>query len=90
MTECVRFLEMANIVEILREAGPGGLHVKEITKKVAELRAKNNSEPVDLDPSKFSAYNPLLSNPSNAADRAWTPEFSRPCASSPRDVSLAS
>ncbi|KAI0682001.1 S-adenosyl-L-methionine-dependent methyltransferase [Earliella scabrosa] len=57
---CLQFLEASNIVEILREAGPGGLHVKEIAKKVAELRAKNKSEPVDLDPSKFSHVLRLL------------------------------
>lgn len=38
--ECVRFLEMANIVEILREAGPAGLHVEEIHKLVLDLCPK--------------------------------------------------
>jgi len=29
----MRFLEASHVVEILREAGPGGLHVEEISKK---------------------------------------------------------
>ena len=54
---CLQFLEASNIVEILREAGPAGLHVKEITRKVSELRnSKVGGEPIELDPSKISAY----------------------------------
>ncbi|PIL29528.1 hypothetical protein GSI_08336 [Ganoderma sinense ZZ0214-1] len=41
-SSALRFLEAANIVEILREAGPGGLHVREILRLVLELRT--NSE----------------------------------------------
>lgn len=37
----LRFLEAAHIVEILREAGPQGLHVREICRLVAELRPKS-------------------------------------------------
>ncbi|KAI0737198.1 S-adenosyl-L-methionine-dependent methyltransferase [Daedaleopsis nitida] len=52
---CLQFLEASNIVEILREAGPAGLHVKDITSKVVELRSwKTDAEPVEYDSSKFS------------------------------------
>lgn len=56
---CLQFLEASNIVEILREAGPSGLHVKEIAHKASELRRqKNDAEPesIEFDPSKISAY----------------------------------
>ncbi|PIL29529.1 hypothetical protein GSI_08337 [Ganoderma sinense ZZ0214-1] len=39
LSAAIGFLETANIVEILREAGPGGLHVQEIHRSVLELRA---------------------------------------------------
>lgn len=51
---CLQFLEASHIVEILREAGPKGLHVNDITRKVAEIHT--SQERVDLDPSKFSEY----------------------------------
>ncbi|RPD57862.1 S-adenosyl-L-methionine-dependent methyltransferase [Lentinus tigrinus ALCF2SS1-6] len=38
--ECIRFMETANIVEILREAGPEGLHVDSLLKQILELRPK--------------------------------------------------
>ena len=37
-SHALRFLEATNIVEILREAGPEGLHVKEIHRLVLEMR----------------------------------------------------
>ncbi|KAI1787144.1 S-adenosyl-L-methionine-dependent methyltransferase [Ganoderma leucocontextum] len=37
-SSAIRFLETANIVEILREAGPGGLHVREIHRVILEMR----------------------------------------------------
>ncbi|KAI0780304.1 S-adenosyl-L-methionine-dependent methyltransferase [Fomes fomentarius] len=40
LAACIRFLETANIVDILREAGPDGLHVNDILKAVLELRPK--------------------------------------------------
>ncbi|KAI0737217.1 S-adenosyl-L-methionine-dependent methyltransferase [Daedaleopsis nitida] len=42
-SECIRFIETANIVEILREAGPEGLHVDDLLKTVLELRPKTTS-----------------------------------------------
>lgn len=35
---CLRLLEAAHIPEILREAGPRGLHVEEIARRVGEVR----------------------------------------------------
>lgn len=40
LSACIRFLETANIVEILREAGSEGLHVSNILKAVLDLRPK--------------------------------------------------
>ncbi|RPD58020.1 S-adenosyl-L-methionine-dependent methyltransferase [Lentinus tigrinus ALCF2SS1-7] len=52
---CLQFLEASNTVEILREAGPGGLHVKDIAKKITALRSwKADGPPVELDSSKLS------------------------------------
>ncbi|KAM5545250.1 hypothetical protein V8D89_001361 [Ganoderma adspersum] len=42
-SSAIRFLEAANIVEILREAGPGGLHVQEIHRLVLELRTNSKT-----------------------------------------------
>ncbi|RPD57857.1 S-adenosyl-L-methionine-dependent methyltransferase [Lentinus tigrinus ALCF2SS1-7] len=44
--ECIRFMETANIVEILREAGPDGLHVDSLLKQILELRPKARNAPV--------------------------------------------
>ncbi|RPD58012.1 S-adenosyl-L-methionine-dependent methyltransferase [Lentinus tigrinus ALCF2SS1-7] len=41
-SECIRFMETANVVEILREAGPEGLHVDELLKQILALRPKTN------------------------------------------------
>ena len=44
-------------MEILREAGPAGLHVKEIAKKISALRSWKTEGPlVELDSSKLSGY----------------------------------
>ncbi|KAI0762979.1 S-adenosyl-L-methionine-dependent methyltransferase [Fomes fomentarius] len=40
LSACIRFLETANIIEILREAGSKGLHVDYILKAVLDLRPK--------------------------------------------------
>ena len=53
----MQFLEASNTVEIRREAGPAGLHVKEIAKKISALRSWKTEEPlVELDSSKLSVY----------------------------------
>ena len=39
----IRFLEAAHIVEILREAGPAGLHVKDILRSVLDLRTNSKT-----------------------------------------------
>ncbi|KAI0364842.1 S-adenosyl-L-methionine-dependent methyltransferase [Pilatotrama ljubarskyi] len=41
LSAAIRFIEAAHIPEILREAGPQGLHVKDIQRSVTELRPKN-------------------------------------------------
>ncbi|OSC97043.1 S-adenosyl-L-methionine-dependent methyltransferase [Trametes coccinea BRFM310] len=51
LSACIRFLEAAHIVEILREAGPQGLHVRDIQRSVIELRPEN-ARP---DPATFTA-----------------------------------
>ncbi|KAJ8475167.1 hypothetical protein ONZ51_g6741 [Trametes cubensis] len=52
LSAALRFLEAAHIVEILREAGPQGLHVKDIHRSVIELRPKTAPAP---DPDTFTA-----------------------------------
>ncbi|KAH9856853.1 S-adenosyl-L-methionine-dependent methyltransferase [Lenzites betulinus] len=42
LSAAIRFLEAAHIPEILREAGPQGLHVNEIHRLVTELRSKES------------------------------------------------
>ncbi|KAH9925845.1 S-adenosyl-L-methionine-dependent methyltransferase [Epithele typhae] len=53
----IQFLETAHIVDILREAGPGGMHVNDIARTVVEIRCGSitTGEAVpDLSPSKLS------------------------------------
>ncbi len=56
MTACLGFLEASNTVEILRAAGPEGLHVAEIARRVDEvLGAEGKSaDGSPLDPDKLS------------------------------------
>ena len=50
-SSAIRFLEAANIVEILREAGSAGLHVREIHRLVLDLRTDlKTAAPVDAVP----------------------------------------
>ncbi len=51
----LEFLESTHIVEMLREAGPEGLDVKEIAAKVAELRRAANPDAAGIDPSNIGA-----------------------------------
>ncbi|THH29318.1 hypothetical protein EUX98_g4870 [Antrodiella citrinella] len=49
LPSCLRFLETSHTVEILRDAGPQGLHVKEIAKLIAERFAPGVvHKPVDV------------------------------------------
>ena len=48
VSAAIGLLEAANIVEILREAGPGGLHVQEIHRLVMELRTNSKTAPPPL------------------------------------------
>ncbi|PIL29532.1 hypothetical protein GSI_08340 [Ganoderma sinense ZZ0214-1] len=63
-SSAIGFLEAANIVEILREAGPGGLHVQEILRLVLELRTNSKTaappETVPLTPVHLSHILRLL------------------------------
>ncbi|KAH9888543.1 S-adenosyl-L-methionine-dependent methyltransferase [Cubamyces lactineus] len=38
LSACLRFMEAAHIVEVLREAGPNGMHVDDLCQSVKELR----------------------------------------------------
>ncbi|KZT06629.1 uncharacterized protein LAESUDRAFT_725719 [Laetiporus sulphureus 93-53] len=40
---CLRLLEAAHVPEILREAGPRGMHVREIARRVGEVRRANRA-----------------------------------------------
>ncbi|TBU37557.1 O-methyltransferase [Dichomitus squalens] len=60
---CLQVLESANVVEILREAGPDGLHVEEIASKAGGLHRKTEDGrpgPVSLDPAKLGRVLRLL------------------------------
>ena len=39
MTAAMQFLEASHTVEILRDAGPGGLHIDELSDKIDYIRA---------------------------------------------------
>ncbi|KAI0653620.1 S-adenosyl-L-methionine-dependent methyltransferase [Cubamyces menziesii] len=45
LSACLRFMEAAHIVEILREAGPNGMHVKDLCRSVKELRPGEKDAP---------------------------------------------
>ena len=49
-------METANVVEILREAGPEGLHVKDIYANIVDLLPKNVAPkiPMGLNPTNLS------------------------------------
>ncbi|KAH8096884.1 hypothetical protein BXZ70DRAFT_865118, partial [Cristinia sonorae] len=42
LPSCLRFLEASHTVEILREAGPQGLHVKDISRRISERRSSGH------------------------------------------------
>ena len=44
----MRFLEASHVVEVMREAGPAGLHVRDLAARV------------DCDPGKLSSYSDRL------------------------------
>ena len=50
MAACMRFLEASNTVEILRAAGPNGLHTSEIARRIAETNTSTKA----VDPVKLS------------------------------------
>ncbi|KAI1791339.1 S-adenosyl-L-methionine-dependent methyltransferase [Ganoderma leucocontextum] len=62
LTACLGFLEASNTVEILREAGPGGLHIAEIARRVDEVlgSAGKSANGSPLDPDKLSHILRLL------------------------------
>ncbi|KAM5545242.1 hypothetical protein V8D89_001353 [Ganoderma adspersum] len=63
-SSAIRLLEAANIVEILREAGPGGLHVQEIHRLALKLRTNSKTaappEMVSLTPARLGRILRLL------------------------------
>lgn len=42
LSECVRFMEAAHVAEILKEAGPEGMHVDDICRAIIDLRPKSS------------------------------------------------
>ncbi|KAL7277477.1 hypothetical protein ACG7TL_008398 [Trametes sanguinea] len=57
----LRFLEEAHIVEILREAGPGGLHVRDIHRAIVDLRPEASPpDPAVFTPSRLGHILRLL------------------------------
>ncbi|KAI0761043.1 S-adenosyl-L-methionine-dependent methyltransferase [Trametes elegans] len=55
LAACIRFMEAAHIVDILRERGPNGLHAREICRLVAELRPEGaQPDPSVLTPARLS------------------------------------
>ena len=52
----MQFLEASNAVEILRAAGPTGLHVRELAKRIDVLQERNataGTQHAPLDPGKL-------------------------------------
>ena len=47
-------MEATHVVEILREAGPEGLSVKDIAKKSTELLRAKDPKAAEIDPAKLS------------------------------------
>ncbi|KAL6306901.1 S-adenosyl-L-methionine-dependent methyltransferase [Sparassis latifolia] len=67
LPSCLRFLEASHAVEILREAGPRGLHVRDLAKQIDDLRRRNpdtgpsaNEAQVGMDTAQLSHILRLL------------------------------
>ncbi|KAH9851408.1 S-adenosyl-L-methionine-dependent methyltransferase [Lenzites betulinus] len=54
VASCIGFAEASHTVEILREAGPDGLHTLDIAAKVEDLRRAVDPNVAPLDPGKIS------------------------------------
>ncbi|RPD78566.1 S-adenosyl-L-methionine-dependent methyltransferase [Lentinus tigrinus ALCF2SS1-7] len=59
LTACLQFLEASNTVEILRAAGPDGMHVDDIARRIAELNAGKDAN-ARVDPGQLSHVLRLL------------------------------
>ncbi|KAH9942675.1 hypothetical protein B0H21DRAFT_520593 [Amylocystis lapponica] len=60
---CLRVLEASHTVEILRVAGPRGLHVRELSRRINEMRRSQrqpDEEEVNMDPAQLSHILRLL------------------------------
>ncbi|TBU26516.1 O-methyltransferase [Dichomitus squalens] len=57
---CLQFLENTHTVEILREAGPQGLHVKDLAARITDVRRGANPNVKDIDHSKIGHVLRLL------------------------------
>ncbi|TBU37789.1 O-methyltransferase [Dichomitus squalens] len=57
---CLQFLENTHTVEILREAGPQGLHVKDLAARITDVRRGANPNVRDIDHTKISHVLRLL------------------------------
>ncbi|KAI0737534.1 S-adenosyl-L-methionine-dependent methyltransferase [Daedaleopsis nitida] len=53
LAACLRFLEASNTVEILRAAGPEGMHVNDIARRIDELDAGHTSSQYPVDPGRL-------------------------------------
>ncbi len=66
VTTCLQFLEASNTVEILRAAGPEGMHVDDIAHRIGELSegsGKDASARVDASKLSTQSADPYLSAP---------------------------
>ena len=54
-----QFLEASHTVDILRDAGPGGLHVAEIASKIDYVRSGNGAISQPTDKTWISTFWPL-------------------------------
>ncbi|KAI0741763.1 S-adenosyl-L-methionine-dependent methyltransferase [Daedaleopsis nitida] len=70
LTASLQVLEAGHIAEILRDAGPGGLHIDEIARQVDKIRAGADGTPLSkpLDPAWLSQILRML------ATHEWTRE----------------
>ena len=77
MIGCINFVEAAHIPDILREAGPDGMSVVEIARKVTEVRKGKGTRDVEMDPAKISecscACGVGCADPSPTRNRSHSP-----------------
>lgn len=60
----MQFMEATHLVEILREAGPGGASVKDIAAKATEIRRAKDPKAPEIDPGRTGACSCYVLTPS--------------------------